>query len=165
MLQTILSMGLALALQGETAAPTWRAGGPSVTEAAKDPKIAAVLEAVSRIDTALLTDDRPAFAAALASDFSVNTPENRVAPRAGVVARNAQGQIAYARYERTIDYAGLRGDMVVLMGEERVTPKGASPDAGKRVTRRFTDLWRQEDGRWRLTARQATILKVEEPAP
>jgi hypothetical protein len=39
-----------------------------------------------------------------------------------------------------------------------VVPKGDSPMAGKDVRRRFTDLWKMEDGRWVLTARQSTIV-------
>lgn len=46
---------------------------------------------------------------------------------------------------------------VVLMGEEIVVPRDGSPRQAE-VHRRFTDLWKQVDGRWRLTARQATII-------
>jgi hypothetical protein len=54
--------------------------------------------------------------------------------------------------------------MVLFMGEERVVPKGNMANAGNVVVRRFTDLWRRERGRWRLTARQSTIVAVERPS-
>ena len=78
-------------------------------------------------------------------------------PEVAEAARSAAGQISDSRYDRVIEYAGLRGDMVLLMGEEIVVPR-AGPGAGSEVHRRFTDLWRPEAGRWRLTARQATLI-------
>jgi hypothetical protein len=52
----------------------------------------------------------------------------------------------------------MLGEMVLLMGDERVVPKGDSPMAGREVRRRFTDVWKMEGGHWVLTARQATIV-------
>ena len=57
-----------------------------------------------------------------------------------------------------IEYAGLRGDMVLLMGEEIVLPKVPNGATAHEMHRRFTDLWRQVAGAWKLTARQATII-------
>lgn len=79
-----------------------------------------------------------------------------MAVRGASARRGAAGQISYSRYDRVIDYAGLRGDMVILMGEEIVVPKG--PGLVQPMHRRFTDLWTPVDGGWRLTARQATII-------
>jgi hypothetical protein len=39
----------------------------------------------------------------------------------------------------------------VVMGSDRVTMKPDSPVQ----RRRFTNVWRREDGRWRMFARQA----------
>jgi hypothetical protein len=61
-----------------------------------------------------------------------------------------------------IEFVEARGDSVVLMGEETVTPVSATRDAGKTVRRRFTDVYRRaEDSRWFLTIRQATNVSVE----
>ena len=68
------------------------------------------------------------------------------------------GESSYTRYDRVIDYAGLRGDMVLLMGEEIVVPKTEDAVSARETHRRFTDLWKLVDGRWKLTARQATII-------
>lgn len=139
------------------AALAWKPATPAVAEAAKQPVIAAALTAVDAIDKALVTDDTAAFAASLASDLVVNNPQNAISEQGATVAMNLAGRIAYTSYERIIEHAGLRGDMVLLMGEENVVPK-AGPMAGKPVKRRFTDLWRLDGGRWVLTARQATII-------
>lgn len=145
---------LLIALSSGAAQADWTAGRPEVTAAARDPRIAAALVAVDAIDRAAMTDDHAAFAALLADDLAVNNPQNGVSVRGATAQRSAAGQISYARYHRIIDYAGLRGDMVMLMGEEVVVPRGTT----QQVHRRFTDLWKPVAGGWRLTARQATII-------
>ena len=48
--------------------------------------------------------------------------------------------------------------IVLLMGLETVKAKGKAPFAGQTVRRRFTNIWMKREGRWQLTARQATII-------
>jgi len=55
----------------------------------------------------------------------------------------------------------VHGDTVILMGQETVKPKGKAPFAGQTLRRRFTNIWMKRDGRWQLTARQATIIDRE----
>ena len=98
----------------------------------------------------------------MASDLVVNAPINKVANRENVLARIKAGQISYEpETKRTIDFAGARGDVVVVMGEEVVHPNKDAPYAGKTVVRRYTDVWKQYDGMWKLWIRQATITRVE----
>ena len=47
------------------------------------------------------------------------------------------------------------------MGKEIIHAEGITSNAGKTVTRRFTNIWTTENGSWKLTARQATIVSVE----
>jgi ketosteroid isomerase-like protein len=136
----------------------WKAANEQVAVAAKEPRIAAVLEAVKGMDAALVKDDHAAFAALLAKDLAVNNPQNAISINGATGNRNTAGLISYSSYVRSIEYAGIRGEMVLLMGDERVVPKGDLPMAGKEVRRRFTDLWKIENGRWVLTARQSTIV-------
>jgi hypothetical protein len=136
----------------------WKAANSDAAAAAKEPKIASVLEAVNVIDAALIKDDHAAFAALLAKDLVVNNPQNSVSIRGATGRRNISGLISYSSYVRSIEYAGMLGEMVLLMGDERVVPKGDSQMAGKEVRRRFTDVWKMEGGHWVLTARQATIV-------
>ena len=137
----------------------WKAAGPEVHEALRDDKIAAVMRAVEKVDAALIADEYAVFAAALAPELVVNNPVNVVAQRGVVAQLNADGKISYSQYERLIEHASLRGDMVLLMGEEIVVPKGHNPLAGQTVHRRFTELWRPEGEKWLLSARQATIVR------
>jgi uncharacterized protein DUF4440 len=136
----------------------WKAANSEVAAAAKEPRIASVLEAVNEIDAALIKDDHAAFSALLAKDLVVNNPQNSISIRGATGRRNTSGLISYSSYVRSVEYAGMLGEMVLLMGDERVVPKDDSPMAGKEVRRRFTDVWKMEGGHWVLTARQATIV-------
>jgi hypothetical protein len=95
----------------------------------------------------------------LAANAVINAPINRVVVRDNVMARVRAGQIAYEpNAVRNIEFAGVRGDHVIIMGEELVHPTGDTPHAGSVVRRRFTDIWGEEQGRWRLQARQSTVV-------
>ncbi len=151
----------ALVLLGTPAAAEWKASGAEVVMATKDPRIAAALAAVNQLDHAVINDDHAAFAALMADDLVVNNPQNTLSEPGASVQLNASGRISYTKYDRTIEYAGIRGGMVLLMGEELCVPKPPNPMAGREVHRRFVDLWKQENGRWLLTARQATIIPAK----
>src|SRR5262245_52116286 len=116
-MKTVLALAClaAFCFAGEACAE-WKAASPEVELAAKDPAIAAVLEAVNKIDSALVSDNHEAFAALLDSELAVNNPQNAVSVRGATASRNAAGLISYSRYDRRIEYAGKRGDFVVLMG-------------------------------------------------
>ncbi|MFT3976561.1 MAG: DUF4440 domain-containing protein [Sphingomonas bacterium] len=141
-----------------SAMAAWKAGNAEVAAAVRDDRIAGALKAVDAIDRAAVTDDHAAFAALLADDLAVNNPQNGVSVRGATGRRSAAGQISYARYDRVIEYAGVRGGMVLLMGEEIVLPKTPAGVSAHGIHRRFTDLWKPVDGGWKLTARQATII-------
>lgn len=151
------ALAAAMALAAPVAAE-WKAAGDEVAAAARDPRIAAALAAVDRMDRAVIDDDHAAFAAMLADDLAVNNPQNGMSLHGATAQLNASGRIGYVSYVRRIEYAGLRGGMVLLMGEELVVPKPPNPMAGQQVRRRFTDVWKTERGRWLLTARQSTIV-------
>jgi len=154
----LIAAALACAASSPAAAE-WKAANEAVAQAARDPAIAAALAQAARLDAALIADDHAAFADGLAADLVVNNPQNAISMPGETARINAAGRIRYSSYLRTIEYAGRRGELVVLMGEERVARRDAPP--GEIEVRRFTDIWRQEGGKWRLTARQATKV----PAP
>jgi ketosteroid isomerase-like protein len=156
-LSNVMYLAFILLIFRECAMAEWKAANEQVAAAAKEPRIATVLEAVNGMDAALVKDDHAAFAALLAKDLVVNNPQNGISINGATGTRNTAGLISYSSYARSIEYAGMRGEMVLLMGDERVVPKGDSPMGGKEVRRRFTELWRIEGGRWMLIARQSTI--------
>ena len=149
-----LILSAAVLLTSAQASAEWRAANDSVAEAARDPAIAGALAQANRMDDALINDDGSAFSEGLSADLVVNNPQNAISMPGETARLQAEGRIRYDRYARSIEYAGRLGDLVLLMGEERVVRKGAPPEEIE--ARRFTDVWRQEDGKWRLAARQAT---------
>ena len=76
------------------------------------------------------------------------------------IARLKASQISYeSGYERTIDLAGVRGDVVVIMGEEVTHPDEDAPYAGKIEHRRFTGVWKQVW--WRLEISDPRLVAAE----
>lgn len=149
---------IGVVLLAAPAGAAWTAANPAVAAAAKAPDVAAALTALAQLDAAVISNDHAAFAALLAPDLVVNNPQNSISEGGATARLNASGRISYVRYDRTIDYAGVRNGMVVLMGDELVVARPPNPAAGMPVRRRFMDLWRKDDGRWRLALRQATIV-------
>ncbi|MFT4032607.1 MAG: hypothetical protein QM669_09310 [Siphonobacter sp.] len=58
-------------------------------------------------------------------------------------------------------FAQSTENLGIAMGKEIVTPQRATQNAGKKVTRRYTDVWINTKGTWHLIARQATNSTVE----
>jgi ketosteroid isomerase-like protein len=127
-----------------------------------DPRVRAALDAQARLGDAMRRHDLDAVEQLLAPDIVVHAPINAVVNRDGVLARLSSGKIGYEETERQVEFAEARGDSVVIMGLEIVRPKGDAPHAGKTVRRRFTDIWKDMDGSWRLAVRQATFVSVGE---
>ncbi len=129
-----------------------------------DPRVTAALAAQKRLGAAMGAQDIPGIEALMAPDLLVNAPVNKVVNRDNVIGRIKAGQISYEPDgTRNIEFAGVRGDVVVIMGEEILHPNKNSPYAGKTEYRRFTDIWQQTDGVWKLWIRQATITRSNDP--
>ena len=97
-----------------------------------------------------------------APDLVVNSPVNMVVSRDNVLARMRSGQISYEdNAQINIEFVGVRGDSVVIMGEEMLRPNRNAPNAGRTIRRRFTDIWKNVDGGWKLAIRQATVTSVQ----
>jgi hypothetical protein len=126
-----------------------------------DPWIVAALDAQIRLGEVMAKRDIGGIEALMSPDLVVNAPINRVTDRTNVLARLRAGEISYEKSERKIEFAGVRGDSVVIMGEEIVQPNANAPHAGKTAHRRFTDVWKRIDGSWRLAIRQATYTQFE----
>ena len=126
-----------------------------------DPDVRAAIAADNRSVEAIMQRDEQAFIALLGEDLVVNNPMNKIGHRADTIGAYRAGVINYAAFDRRIEYAGKLGDAVAMMGEETFTPNPGAPNAGKTVKRRFTDIWRKEQGDWKLALRQATIISVE----
>jgi hypothetical protein len=127
-----------------------------------DPAIATVIRLYEAGVRGALIQDEALFAAHMAPELMVNSPANRVLACEGVLAAFRAGFIAYAAHDHTLELAIRRPNgEVLLMGEEVAVPAAASPLAGKRLSRRFTEIWRLEGEDWLLSVRQATVYKMD----
>jgi ketosteroid isomerase-like protein len=127
-----------------------------------DEEAVRVLDDQERV--AALRRDMPALERLWSEDFVVNAPNNQV-----VVGREAvldtfvrAGVINFSSFERQIEFMRVDGPYIVLMGLETVVPVSSSPGAGlvagQAITRRFTNIWKNEGGAWRLAIRHANVF-------
>ena len=91
----------------------------------------------------------------------VNTPANIVGTVEGTKAHLRSGDLNYLLFERNIEKITFNGNVAIVMGGETIKPQGKQLNAGKVVTRRFTNVWMFSNNSWSIIARQATIIKVE----
>ena len=94
-------------------------------------------------------------------DMVINTPNNFVGTVERTKALLRSGDLNYLSFERTIEKITFNNNVAIVMGEEKIKPQGKQNNAGKLVTRRFTNVWMNSNNTWSIIARQATIIKVE----
>jgi hypothetical protein len=96
-------------------------------------------------------------------NYILNGPSNRVMRKPALVTMLAQGAMGSDRFERVVEGVAITGNVGIVMGSEVVHPTPTS-ELGSRhgdatLSRRYTNVFLFEDGRWRFLARQATIVK------
>ena len=106
---------------------------------------------------AFLAADIAALDRLWTDEFSVNSPLNFVNDKRRTLALLETGRIRHASLTSEIEHMTCHGDIVVVMGSDRVT----DPPDGAITHRRFTNLWRLEDGVWRCFARHANVVRRE----
>jgi hypothetical protein len=152
-LKTIAAIALALACVSLTAQDVPWADDPAVQE---------VLAQRQRGIEAMMKGKTSAETERYSTTFVANTPGNAVVPGTEMLKLFAAGSVRYDSVEQTIEYAGSHGpDMVVLMGEEIVVPGTGAANAGNRIRRRFTDVFRRENGEWRHDLRHANVVSID----
>ena len=114
---------------------------------------------------AALRRDVPALERLWSNRIVLNSPDNQV-----VVGRSTMldkyvrgGVINFSSFERQIEFIRADGLFVIIMGLETVVPISDAPAAGlvagQAIRRRFTNIWKNEDGTWRLFVRHANVLR------
>jgi ketosteroid isomerase-like protein len=107
---------------------------------------------------AAATHDVGTLAVLYSVDFLLHSPANTVMSRDQVLEAARRGarreSFWYESYVRITEFVRVLGDVGVTMGSESVVP-GSGPDAGRRVERRFTHVYRKENGAWKLLVRHA----------
>jgi hypothetical protein len=93
-------------------------------------------------------------------ELVVNSPLNKVINLEILKKLIRSGKVDISSNEKKIEKISFIRDMAVVMGSDIVTPAGSMDNAGKTVSRRFTDIWIKDMDGWRLTIRQATIISI-----
>jgi ketosteroid isomerase-like protein len=106
---------------------------------------------------AFLKADVTTLARLWTDDFLVNSPLNLVNDKPRTLALLQAGRIRHSSLASDIERMTRYGDVVVVMGSDRVT----DPPDGTITHRRFTNLWRLEGGAWRCFARHANAIRRE----
>lgn len=131
---------------------------PGVLSAQSAEQKVAIEQEIRKLDldhaAAIVRGDLPALDKLWTEDFIVNNPFNEI----DKANRIRSGAVTYAALVREVEAIAIHGNTVIVMGRETVVPKGNSPDAGKTIKRRYTNIWMKREGRWRLVARHASVI-------
>ena len=118
----------------------------------------AIEQEIRRLDLAhadaILRGDLPALDKLWTEDFRVNNPFNEI----DNANRIRTGAVTYSSFVREPESVLVHGSTVIVMGREITVQKGSSPDAGKTINRRYTNIWMKRQGKWRLVARHASVI-------
>ncbi|WP_421795831.1 nuclear transport factor 2 family protein [Haliscomenobacter sp.] len=104
----------------------------------------------------LLRGDLDAMEKNWDADHTVNNPFNQIVKASEGTIR--QGLLTYSSFVRDVQKVIIHGNTVLVMGTESVVPKGNSPDAGKTIQRRFTNVWMKKNDKWLLIGRHANTV-------
>ena len=129
---------------------------------AQDPREAEIrrLEQLER-EAVMKGDSISLFDKLWSPSMVINTPANVVGNVQGTKAMFRSGGLSYLSFERNIEKITFNENIAIVMGGEVIKPQGKQLNAGKTVTRRFTNVWKYANNNWSIIARQATIIKVE----
>ena len=134
-----------------------------------DEAVKAALDSQDRMLEHMLNGDAEAFGELISEEFVASDPSNTIRHRDDLIALVASGRLKYESIDTSIDYADQLGDdLVVVMGTESTSQSAVPVDGELRNTalsntliRRFTNVYRKEQGVWRLLIKQSTIIAIE----
>jgi len=110
---------------------------------------------------ATISSDTAMLSRLWSPNFVVNNPANVVVNVAQIRQLIKEGKIAYSSFSRVIEKVTINDNVAVTMGYEENQPEKATDNAGRTVTRRYTNVWLKGKSGWRIIARQATIINVK----
>lgn len=112
------------------------------------------------LDALLKKDTAALFHKYWSPTMVVNTPANRVGTVEETKKSLLAGRIDYTYMERNIEKVTFNQNIAIVMGQEVLEPKGLTENAGKTITRRFTNIWMKTNNAWAIVARQSTIISI-----
>jgi ketosteroid isomerase-like protein len=117
------------------------------------------------LEAAVASGDPERIAEFFSPEFHLHNSANRIFTADEVLDQFRSGTTRFSDYERKVETAYASGDVVVLMGEERVKPtrSGKDRNAAALLTRRFTSVWGRTPAGWRQIARQSSNVVAQPP--
>ena len=89
--------------------------------------------------------------------FMVNAPTSKV-----VIGKQVDmvmnGQISYTSYTGVIEEILVSGDIAISMGRENVVAVLGNRNGGQAIERRYTNIWKNQNGSWVLIARHGSEI-------
>ena len=107
---------------------------------------------------ALLRNDVTTLKRLWSDDFVVTNPFNKFIKKQQVVGMTESGNLAFASYDRELEYIRIYRDMAIVVGNETVVWAGKMPNAGQTSHLRFTAVWMKQNAGWQEVARHANII-------
>lgn len=119
-------------------------------------------EEMKRLNTqeveALLRNDVTTLKRLWSDDFVVTNPFNKFIKKQQVVGMTESGKLAFASYDRELEYIRIYRDIAVVAGSEKVVWARKMPNAGQTSHLRFTAVWMKRSAGWQEIARHANII-------
>jgi ketosteroid isomerase-like protein len=104
---------------------------------------------------AVMDRDLTALAMFWHNDMVVNNPNNTIIlKRDEIFDRIRSGMINYSSFTRNVEEIKVFDDFIVSMGHEVLTHKSSNI----KQTRRYTNIWKEFNGQWKLTVRHASVM-------
>ena len=91
-------------------------------------------------------------------DCIVNNPDNKIILAQANIMDKPVMQKQKAFFTRNVEQILINGNVVISMGSETVIPAGDDAKAGQTIKRRYTNIWMQKDGAWKVIARHASVI-------
>jgi hypothetical protein len=107
---------------------------------------------------AIVARDRDTLRTLWDSGYIVNNPQGVIAERGPDATDRPVMQMARVSMTRTTEKVTFRGDFAIAMGSEAIVPGEGQPRAGQTVGRRYTNMWMNQSGAWKLVARHANAV-------
>lgn len=103
------------------------------------------------------SSDVQAMSELLHRDYTAHLPNGRLFSRSETLAFARSGRLAAERFERTQERVIVADEVGVVMGLDRLESPPPLATRGER-TRRFTNIYVRDSGRWRLISRHFHFL-------
>ena len=131
---------------------------PALASAQTAKQKVAIEQEIRKLDLAhadaILRGDLQTLDKLWTEDFRVNNPFNEI----DQANRIRTGAVTYSSFVREPESVLVHGNTVIVMGREITVQTGSSPQAGKTINRRYTNIWMKRQGEWRLVARHASVI-------